>query len=851
MGELIRRLRYLLHRRRFDAELRSDMEFHREMAAREGRSNFGNSLRLREDAREAWGWMWLDRLGQDLRYAVRMLARSPGFTVAAVLMLAIGIGVNVAAFSFFNLMVLSPLPVREPASLQRFHRRSPDAYAFALPYPEMAFFRQNSRTLSTVLALNFTRVAIAGEEKPLNGHFVTTNFFTDLGGSPRLGRVLDPVTDEAADAPPVVVLGHGFWQRHFGGDSGVVGRQILLNGKPVTVVGVAGKEFSGLSLDRPDFWAPLAQQPYLVTGSHLLTDYSVENSGVQMFGRLQPGLSPRAAEEELRGLAAELRKSQPAHIWEKETLPSQPGGYATSLMIGNRSGTGSEQDGELAPVAAMVVALCLLILSVACANLGSLLLARGVAREREISIRISVGAGRVRLLRQLFTESLVLSLLGAAAGLGAGYAVLRGLMALSAQTPEWFSPMPDWRVVVFTLGIAFFAALLFGLAPALQTVRRRHQTTFLRQILVGAQIAASCVLLIVAGLLVRALEHALFTNPGYEYQQVVTIDPGLAAHGYTPARARGYLDALQGRLRAVPGVTAVSLTDTPPLGNRASTAGVGIDGRSAEILLTHADPQYLATMKIPLLQGRGLERGDIRAIVISQSMAARFWPGTNPLGKQFPVDGANSTVVGVSADAHLMKMENGELVQLYGPLPESGLPSVAVVVRTSGPGEDLARTAIAISRSLDPAVFPTVQMLKNAFRSQLLPAQSSALVASLLGFVAQLLACVGIIGVVSYAVSQRVREIGIRMALGARPIQVVSVVLRQFLWPVVAGLVAGTAGAVLLSRLMRGVLYGISNLDPVAYGMALFFFLATVVLAAMLPARGAVRVDPMRALRQD
>ena len=294
MNELFRRLRYLLNRGRFERELANDMEFHREMAGREGAAHFGNSLRLREEAREAWGWTWIDRFSQDLRYAARMLRKSPGFTLAAVLTLGIGIGVNVAAFGFFNLMVLRALPVRDPGTLLRFQRLSPQSYASVLPYPEMAFFREYSKTLSAVLAWNRSGLTIEGEEKPLKAHFVTANLFSELGAVPRLGRLLDPVHDEASGAEPVVVLSHGFWQRHFGADPLIAGRTIHLNGKPATVAGVASDEFSGLSLDSADVWLPITQQPYFVIGSKLLTDFSVEGSGVAVWGRLQPFGKTRA-----------------------------------------------------------------------------------------------------------------------------------------------------------------------------------------------------------------------------------------------------------------------------------------------------------------------------------------------------------------------------------------------------------------------------------------------------------------------------------------------------------------------------------------------------------------------------
>lgn len=847
MTELFRRLRYLIHRRRFDRELASEMELHREMAG-SGARDFGNPLLLREEARDAWGWTWIDRLGQDLRYAGRMLRRSPGFTAAAILMLAIGIGVNVAVFGFFDLLVLRPLHVQEPGTLLRFHRRSPQAYAFTLPYPEMAFFRDHSRTLSAVLALNATKVAMEGEAKQINAHFVSANFFKELGARARLGRLLDPARDERASAESVVVLSQGFWERHFGANPLIAGAVVHLNGKPASVIGVAPRDFSGLSLDVPDVWAPLTQQPRFVKGSRLLTDPSVESSGVQVWGRLRQGAGPRVAEEELRALAVQLRQTYPADIWEHESLPSEPGGYATGMMIGTRRGTGTEGRDEMYPIFGLVSALGLLILAVACGNLGSLLLARGVARDREISIRIAIGAGRSRLIRQLFTESLLLAALGSLAGLFLGSVVLRGLITL-AGGPAWLNAAPDGRVIAFGMVTGFMSAILFGLTPAWQVVRQRHRATTVRHLLVGSQVAASCVLLIVAGLLVRALEHAMSSDPGFQYEHVITINPNLATNGYTAAQARVYLDALKERARALPGVESVSLAMSPPLGSRRETTGIELAGRALDVQINRVDPQFFGTMKIPILRGRNLRASVAHEIIVSQSLA-RHWPTGDPLGKMFSM-GANYTVVGVAGTARIVAMENSDSVEVYVLAESADAPLMVMLVNTIAPPEGLARPLAALAKTLDPGVFPEVQLLKGAFRAKLQVTEYSALAVSLLGFVAQLLACLGIVGVVAYSVSQRTKEIGIRIALGAKPADILSVVLRQFSYPVTTGLLVGVAGAMALSHILRRVLYGVSNLDPVAYLGAIGFFVITVAVAAGLPARRALGVNPLRALRYE
>lgn len=849
MDKLLRRLRYLLNRRRFDDELANDLEFHREMAALAGGLPVGDPLRLREEAREAWGWTWLDRLGQDLRYATRLLRKSPGFTLAAILILAVGIGANVAAFGFFNLMVLRPLPVRDPASLLHFQRQAPAGYASVLPYPEFDFFRRHTTTLSGLIARSRGSLQMEGDEKPLKVHFVSANFFTELGTAATLGRLLDPTRDETPGADPVVVLSRGFWQRRFGADPSLPGRIIHLNGKPVTVVGVASDETSSLALETPDLWIPATQHPNLVPGSKLLTDYSVESSGEEVWGRLKPGLTPKAAEEELRSLAATLRTEHPEGIWENETLPSEPGGYVTSLLGRAHHGTGAKDPSEILPVASLLLALVLLILAVACGNLGGLLLARGVAREREISIRVSVGAGSARLIRQLLTESALLGLLGSAAGLGVGYLVMRGLMS-ATSTPLWLDPAPDWRVLLFCASMGLFSALLFGVTPAFQVVRQRHRATRTRQILISAQVAASCVLLIVAGLLVRALSHAS-ADPGFEYRQVVTINPELGNHNYSPAQARTYLETFQSRLRSLPGIDAISASSAPPFGNKTVTMGAEFEGRILRVRTSSVDPSFFGTLRIPLQRGRNFTAGEKNALVISQSLGDLAWPGQDPLGKPINLGGHDCTVIGIVANAHVTSQQDKSAAEAYFPAADADLPSMILLVRTTTSPESLAPTLSSLAKDVDPKVMPDVQLMKNSFQRRLQDAQYGVLSISILAAIALFLACLGIAGLVAYAVSQRTKEIGIRMALGAKPADVVLIVMRQFARPLGIGLLLGAGAAAALSQVLRKILFGLGSLDPVAYFSAIALFTLTVALASIVPARKALRVDPMQALRND
>jgi predicted permease len=837
MGELFRRIKYLINRRRLDAELASDMEFHREMAARAGRSNFGNTLRMREQAREAWGWTWLDRLIQDLRYGVRILARSPGFTLMAVLVLAIGIGVNVAAFSLFDMVALEPLPVRDPGSLVRLERRSPTAYTDGMPYTSLLFYQKNSRTLSAVIGvLGVPPMQLDDDIQQPSASFATSNYFTELGTPAGLGRLFDPAREDAPDATPDVVLSYGFWQRRFGGDPSAVGRIVRLNGKPATVIGITPYAFASLGGQTPDIWLPILQQPYFVEGSHVLTDTG--DSSTRMWGRLAPGATAKTAAQELLALTNELRRQDPNDIWDSEYIDIHPGGRMQVMQE------------MMYQVAAMVAVLTLLILAVACANLGGLMLARAVTREREIGIRVAIGAGRARIFRQLCTESLVLAALGALAGLALANTVVR--VSLSRMdAPKWLNPTPDWRVLLFTLGLTLLAAVFFGLAPALQIARQRQHKTMARQALVGAQVAASCVLLIVAGLLVRAAQHALYTDPGFGYQQLITVDAQLAQHGYTPTAAKAYLAQMQSRLRALPGVRSVSLVKLPPLGHTVSRLRREVDGRAILVYPNWVEPGFFQTMGIPLLTGRTFYPGEKNAVVVSESFARWQWPGRSPLGQQMGDGATKDVVVGVVGNARINALSDDDATEQYWAAQPDDMPGMVVIARTAGAPDSLPPIVKSISESLDPRLFPEIRPLKALYQDNISPVGKVAMVVSLIGMVAVLLAGVGIIGLVAFTVSQRTKEIAIRIALGARRAQVLAAVLRQFAWPVVVGLVAGTGIAAAASKVLRKALFGVNNLDPLSYAGALCILGAMLALAALLPARRALRLDLAKILHYD
>ncbi|MCX6611753.1 MAG: ABC transporter permease [Acidobacteria bacterium] len=579
---MLRKIHYLLNRKRLDQELAEEMEFHREMAAAKDGVPFGNPLRLREEVRDSWGWTWIDDLQQDLKYGLRKLSATPGFTAMAVLMLAVGIGVNVAAFGFFNMVALRPLPVRDAQSLLRFQREAQDSFSTAIAYPAFEFYRNNARTVSGWIGVSRNSLRINDETQTSAVHFVNADYFTQLGAGMQMGRSFGGEREVG-----VAVLSYGYWQRRFGGDPSILGKTILLNQTPATVIGVSSKQFSGLHMEAPAAWLRLEDHPTYVSGSTLLTNYSTGTKGViakgaagiECYGRLVEGSNRSAAAQELQALTAELRKQHPDDFWEQERITSEAGGYALQVRE------------EMMPMLILGATLCLLILIAACGNLGGLLMARGVARQREMAIRRDIGAGRGRLVKQLFTESLLLAGMGLVAGLILAYAAMQILLGLT-EAPEWLEVSADWRVIAFALVLGFLAAIVFGLSPAIQLAKQK--TGRMRGILLGAQIAASCVLLIVSGLLVRALNHVLALNPGFEYEQVVAVDPDLKTYGYSTAAAQNYFRTMKARLE---GTGSLALTATAPLGRRnVGRAHMEHKGSFIDIYMLRVEPEFFTTI---------------------------------------------------------------------------------------------------------------------------------------------------------------------------------------------------------------------------------------------------------------
>ena len=857
----------------------------RKEAEHAARREFGNVMLTEENAREVWRWAWLENFLIDVRYALRVLRKSPGFTVVAILTLALGIGANTAIFSVVDLLAFRQPPIEKPervATLAKQYARGD--YGNGFSYPDYVEIRNQSTAVFSAVAgtTSFERdgLSAGGSNEPIWTDYVTGNFFKTMGVKPALGTLIKPAAGSRFDDEPVIVLGYSYWKAHFGGDPGEIGKQVLINGHPVTVIGVAQKGFHGIT-------ALIDAQGYLPLGMAAVTgdlkkDFRTNPEstgfGLIVVTRLKPGFTFASAQPALTVLARRIAKKHPADRKWRNLVAYALGPLSPvsdpSLM------------NAIALLSALFLTLAGSVLILACLNIANLLLVRGTARQREMALRSAVGGGRERLVCQLLTESFLLALLGCAGGIALGLLASRwlGSIRLMASVPFALDFRFDWRVFAYAFGTALVTALIVGIAPALRatrgnlndllheggrTVAAGHQRT--RSILVVAQVGGSLMLLIVAGLFVRSLESAEHAPLGFEPRHVLnfTIDPRQA--GYDKAQASSFLSGLLARVRALPAVGSASLAETVPMGPVDLEMDLKIQGRQPpagrsplSAGYNAVSSQYFKTMGIPLLTGRGFLDSDARTspsvAVINQAMAKEYWPGENPIGRHFastddpkrPIE-----VVGVAGNSR-MRVDFSRPIGpfLYVPLSQNydyRMP-VTLQVRTSLPAAAMEREVVGAVHSLAPTI-PVMDIqtmtaeLYNINSFQLF--QIGAGLASLLGILGFALALVGVYGVVSYGASQRTHEIGIRLALGAQQADVLRMVLRQGVFIVGAGLVAGILAAAAIARLVGDFLYGVSPLDPITYLGASVLLAGVALLACYVPARRAMKVDSVTALRNE
>ena len=861
-------------RRRRNEELDEEVRSHLAMAAEdrvaEGEPEesarvgavreFGNVALAKEVTRQMWGWMWLETLFQDIRYGLRQLRRNPGFTLVAVLTLALGIGANTAIFSVINGVLLKPLPYHDPDRLVQIEEHHEGLQFGDFTYATfLDLASQSRRTLERVAASRFSYVNLGGDGLPerLTSARVSANFFHVLGVAPFLGRAFAPDEDQPGGAN-VIVLSYGLWQRRFGGDPGVLGTAVTVNDSSATIIGVMPPGFTYPG--KTDVWERLFQNASLNSNrrSHLLS----------VVGRLTHGAGIAQARADLAVFAQQVEKQNPG---------VDPG---LSITVG---GLQQRMVGPVRPALLVLLGAVGLVLLIACANMANLALTRTTGRLREFAIRKALGAGRRRLIRQTLVESTVLALLGGAAGFLLAGRALRLIVALApADIPRLDHVSVDFRVLAFTLGISLAAGILFGLAPALAASRSgsseqlkeggrgseapRH--TRLRNAMVISEIALALVLLAGAGLLINSFTRLMRVNPGFNPDHVLTAGLFLSPSRYPEGSSRTpqFLRQVLQRIRALPGVVSAGLVSTLPLDLGPSTdleiASHPIPTGGTEPLadIRVADPDYFRTVNIPLLKGREFNAGDgansPRVMVISESMARRYWPGEDPLGKKVTMKDwgppLTGVVVGVVGDVKSDGLAAEARPTLYWPYTQFPMIFNNLVIRTSG--DPLALAAAVKSRvwSIDSEQAVSDIVTLNARVSQsLLPARFYTFLLGAFALLAGALAAVGIYGVVSYAVMMRTHEIGIRLALGAAKREVSAMVLRQGMSLAVVGIVIGFAGSLLVTRFLAGLLYGVTPTDPLTLAAVSAILVAVALFASYLPARRAANVDPMAALRHE
>ena len=881
-------MKQLFLRRRIYGDLSDEIQAHleekieelvargmpRKEAAAAARREFGNVTLTKEDSREVWRWPSIENLLVDVGYGLRMLRKSPGSTAAVVMALALGIGMNTTVFSFVNALLLRPpRRVEAPNKLVELwlHNRVASGIQGYLPltYPDYVYYRDHNQSFTGMLAFDGDPESVIwnrfGEGQVVQGQLVSGNFFSVLGVNAFLGRTFLPEDDQTGNPQPVVVLGHSFWQQRLGSDPQIVGKSLSLNGTNFNVIGVAPSGFAGLLVAiEPDFWAPATMIEQITRDSGRLT--SRQGYWLLAVGRLKPGVDATRARTEMNRLASVIEQDHPdtnknlgATVFPAALVPGPYRGYVSAF-------TG------------LLMAVFALVLLIACVNAASLLLARATGRAREMAIRSALGAGRGRLIRQMLVESTLLSGLAGSAGLVLAYWTAPLLLALKpASLPITLRVPLDWRVLAFTASVSLFTGVAFGLTPALRSAKAQvapilkdeaqsasYRKSRLRSFLMIGEIATCVVLLVGATLCVRSLVNASSIDPGFDTQRVavLTLDPG--SLGYSEVQVRGFYEQLSRHIGALPGVSSTSFVNHLPLGSareqssaiEGNRSAAGQNGVSVDVL--RVAPGYFETMGIPLLRGRDFipkesessNRALAGAAIINDAMAAKLWPNQDPVGRRIRLgEDTSLEIIGLVKTGKYRTLGEEPIPLVY--LPR--LPSRrTLVVRTSGDPTALLDTIRREIQTVDPNIAATdLETMQQYMTLPLFPARTTGLLLGASGILALVLTCIGLFGVISYIVSQRTHEIGVRMALGARRVDVLKLVFGHGFAVTSIGLAVGLAAAFGVSRFLSSLLYGIRPNDPVtllgvSLGLALVAF-----LACYLPARRAMRVDPMVALRYE
>lgn len=844
-------------------------------------------------------------LWQDLRYGARMLMKNPGFTFIAVLTLTLGIGVNTALYTVFNAFMLKPLPLKDPDRLVNFSgifsgaEQSGERYKL-FSYLDYLDYRDRNTTLADLVAWNKAAVLLGEAQSGRDdlsdgsgyifGQIVSANYFAALGAEMALGRGFLPEEDRTPGTHSVVVLSHRFWQRQFDGDPNIVGKTLRMQSQPFTVVGVTAPEFVGTTIDNPEFWVPLMMRDQIVplglgeNHKRWVTDRDADLFG--LLGRLKPGASRGKAQAEMSLIAQQLAQHYPGRT-RKTGVVTTSGASFVSF------------DAKLLSLIVPLLLAFGLVLLIACANVANLLLARAAVRQKEIGVRLALGASRRRVIRQLLTESVLIAAIGGLTGLLAAswtlHALYHVLLARLPELPASLNLEPDYRIFGFTLLVVLIAGVAAGLAPALQASRpdlasalkdegsalgQHLSQSRLRNGLIVTQIAMSLTLLIGTGLLLRNLQSAQTIDVGFEAQNLLSVSINLNAAGEQSAPQREELRRqLAERLRALPGVKSISQAFRQPSSGQLVSTPITIAGQAApgdrplRANYNFVSSRHFETLGIQIVRGRSFTDQEANSsapvVVVSEATAQKFWPGQDAIGQRIGIAAAlspdtendpmssplNATVfpffevIGIARDTRSGWVYERDGTYLYVPLWPENHRGNYLLVRAEG---DVQRVIAAVrdeAEAVDPRLSAVVQRTSDHLDEHMTPFRVLALIAGVLGALALLLASMGLYGVMSFVVTQRTREIGIRIALGAQSGDVVRLFLKEGLRLTIIGLSVGLAGGVGISRLLAAVLFDLSPLDPLAFGGVSTVLALVALLACWVPARRATRVEPLVALR--
>ncbi|HYL84942.1 MAG TPA: ABC transporter permease [Candidatus Angelobacter sp.] len=846
----------------------------------------------------------LESLFKDLRYSLRTLARTPGFTAIAVLTLALGIGANTAIFTLLDQVLLRLLPVRNPQQLvlltMRGRHYGSNWGGNAISHPMFRDFREHNQVFSDMFCRfpNSGSLTVNGQSERVAVELVSGTYFSTLGVGPALGRIFTPEDDKVPSGHPYVILSYDFWRTRFAGDGNIVGKTLLLNNYKMTVVGVAQAGFDGVELGfSPKIFVPIMMEPQILVGNPEDMLKSRRNRWVNAFGRLKPGVSQQQAKAALQPfmhsmLEQEVQEAAFAHAsnYDRQEFLK----CWIDVLPGSQGRSFTRR--QLSTPLWVLMATTAAVLLIACANLANLLLVRGSARTKEISIRLAIGATRWQIIRQLLIESLTLSLLGGATGLAFAFWADQALMNIylpSDSSGLHISSAPDFRILLFTFAVTIVTGVAFGLVPALRTTRPDIAGTLkdqagavvggghnaLRKGLVIAQVTLSLLLLVAAGLFVRSLSNLQNLGPGFPPERLVgfNLDPSL--NDYTPERMKVFYPQLADALRSIPGVQSVGLASVRILDDNEWDSSMSVEGFTpakpdahAEPYMNSISPNYFATLAVPIVAGRDFTPNDNRAvkhgpeafnwapttIMINEKFARKFFPGRNPIGLHlgFGTDPGTPTdmeIIGVVKDFKYTNLRDEIPEQAYVPyLADRFLGEMTLYVRTSGDPSQLMPMVRSKVREMDPnlpvyGMRTTEVEIKNSLSTERMIASLSAV----FGLLATLLAIVGLYGVMSYVVAQRTREVGIRMALGADHGRVIWLVMREVLILVAIGVTSGFTAALALTRVVQSQLFGLTPHDPLTLGFSTGLLAIVACAAGYIPALRASRLDPMAALRYE